>query len=136
MQGEGSQMKGACMEKLGFIDAEMARLAEAGLLNVVRVIGSAQGAWLEVDGRRVLTLCSNNYLGLAGDLRLKAAATRAVDTFGAGPAAVRSIAGTLTLHRELEGKLASFKGVEAALALQSGFMANLGVIPALVGEGD
>src|SRR5512135_2320470 len=124
------------MDKLGFIDMEMARLKDAGLLNVVRVIGSAQGAWLVVDGRRVLNLCSNNYLGLAGDARLMEAAKRAIDKFGAGPAAVRSIAGTLTLHKELEKRLAEFKGVEAALALQSGFMANLGVIPALVGEGD
>ena len=124
------------MDKLSFIDTEMARLKDEGLLNVVRVIGSEQGAWLDVDGRRVLNLCSNNYLGLASDPRLKEAAKRAIDSFGAGPAAVRSIAGTLTLHGELERRLAVFKGVEAALALQSGFMANLGVIPALVGEGD
>jgi len=124
------------MDKLGFIDDEMLRLGAAGLLNVVRVIGSAQGPWITVGGREVLNLCSNNYLGLANDPRLKDAAKRAIDEFGAGPAAVRSIAGTLTLHRELEKRLATFKGVEAALSLQSGFMANLAVIPALVGEGD
>jgi len=124
------------MNKLDFIDDEMGRLAGSGLLNRVRVIGSAQGAWIVVDGRRVLNLCSNNYLGLADDDRLKNAAKDAVDGFGAGPAAVRSIAGTLTLHRELEEKLAAFKGAPAALLLQSGFMANLGVIPALVGEAD
>jgi glycine C-acetyltransferase len=124
------------MSKLDFIDDEMGRLSGSGLINRVRVIGSAQGAWIVVDGARVLNLCSNNYLGLADDQRLKEAAKRAIDKFGAGPAAVRSIAGTLTLHRELEEKLATFKGAPAALALQSGFMANLGVIPALVGEGD
>jgi len=124
------------MNKLSFIDDEMARLRDAGLLNTVRTIGSAQGAWIIVDGRRVLNLCSNNYLGLANDPRLLAAAKKAIDDYGAGPAAVRTIAGSLTLHAELEARLARFKGVEAALALQSGFMANLAVIPALVGEGD
>ncbi len=123
-------------DKLEFIDNELARLRETGLFNVIREIGSAQGAWIVADGRRVLNLCSNNYLGLADDERLKAAAKAAIDRYGAGPAAVRSIAGTLTLHRELEEKLAAFKGVESALALQSGFMANLAVIPALAGEGD
>lgn len=124
------------MDRLAFIDEELSRLRREGLFNEVRVIGGAQGAWIEVDGRRVLNLCSNNYLGLADDKRLKDAAMMAVVEFGAGPAAVRSIAGTLTLHGELEEKLAAFKGVEAALSLQSGFMANLAVIPALTGEGD
>jgi len=124
------------MDKLGFMDEELDRLRREGLYNTVHVIGTAQGAWIDVDGARVLNLCSNNYLGLAGDERLKSAAKAAVDKFGAGPAAVRSIAGTLTLHGELEAALAAFKGVEAALSLQSGFMANLAVIPALAGEGD
>jgi glycine C-acetyltransferase len=124
------------MDKLGFMDKELERLRNEGLYNTVHVIGTAQGAWIEVDGAKVLNLCSNNYLGLAGDERLKKAAKSAVDKFGAGPAAVRSIAGTLTLHGELEAALAAFKGVEAALSLQSGFMANLAVIPALAGEGD
>ena len=124
------------MDPLDFVTAELARLKDEGLYNAVREIGSEQGAWIVVDGRRVLNLCSNNYLGLAADERLKSAAKEAIDSLGAGPAAVRSIAGTLTLHGELERKLAAFKGVEAALALQSGFMANLAVIPALAGEGD
>ncbi|MBI5190623.1 MAG: glycine C-acetyltransferase [Nitrospirae bacterium] len=124
------------MDKLSFIDDELARLASEGLLNPIREIGSAQGAWITVDGSRALNLCSNNYLGLADDRRLKDAAKKAIDEYGAGPAAVRSIAGSLTLHRELEEKLAAFKGAPAALSLQSGFMANIGVIPALAGEGD
>lgn len=124
------------MDRLGFIDDELARLRVSGLYNVVHVIGSQQGAWIEVDGAKVLNLCSNNYLGLAGHPIVKEAAKDAVERFGAGPAAVRSIAGTLTLHGELERALASFKGVEAALSLQSGFMANLAVIPAFAGEGD
>ena len=124
------------MDKFKFIDEELARLRDAGLFNVIREIGSAQGAWIVADGRRVLNLCSNNYLGLASDERLKDAAKLAIDTYGVGPAAVRSIAGSLSLHGELEARLARFKGVEATLSLQSGFMANLGVIQSLAGEGD
>ncbi len=124
------------MDKLQFIRQELESMKAAGLYNTVREIGSAQRAWIMADGRRVLNLCSNNYLALADDRRLVDAAKEALERYGAGPAAVRSIAGTLTLHRELEEALAHFKGVEAALALQSGFMANLGVIQALMGQDD
>jgi glycine C-acetyltransferase len=102
----------------------------------IRTISSPQGAWIEVDGRRVLNFCSNNYLGLANHPRMKQAAKEAVDRYGVGPAAVRTIAGTLDLHLELERRIAAFKGVEAAITFQSGFNANLATIPALVGEGD
>jgi len=119
-----------------WIEQELAALREQGLFNTIRTIGTAQGAWLEVDGRRVLNLCSNNYLGLANHPRLTAAAHAAIDRMGVGPAAVRSIAGTTDLHTELERRLAAFKGVEAALTFQSGFNANIAVIPALVGKGD
>jgi glycine C-acetyltransferase len=121
---------------LGFIDEELERLRQEGLYNRVRTIGSAQGAWIEVDGRRVLNLCSNNYLGFANHPLLKEAAVKAIEDWGVGPAAVRSIAGTLTLHRELEKRLAEFKRAEAVISLQSGFLANLAVIPALVGPDD
>jgi glycine C-acetyltransferase len=84
----------------------------------------------------VLNLCANNYLGLANHPRLREAAHAAIERFGVGPAAVRSIAGSLSLHQELEQRLAAFKGVEATLTLQSGFNANLAVIPALVQEDD
>ncbi len=124
------------MDKLQFIRQEIESLKAAGLYNVVHEIGSAQRAWIMADGRRVLNLCSNNYLALADDRRLVDAAKEALEKYGAGPAAVRSIAGTLTLHRELEEALARFKGVDAAIALQSGFMANLGVIQALMGQDD
>jgi glycine C-acetyltransferase len=97
---------------------------------------SAQGAWVTVDGKRVLNLCANNYLGLANHPRLREAAHAAIERFGVGPAAVRSIAGSLSLHQELEQQLAAFKGVDATLTLQSGFNANLAVIPALVQEDD
>ena len=119
-----------------WIEQELAALREQGLFNTIRTIGTAQGAWLEVDGQRVLNLCSNNYLGLANHPRLTAAAHAAIDQMGVGPAAVRTIAGTTDLHSELERRLAAFKGVEAALTFQSGFNANIAVIPALVGKGD
>jgi glycine C-acetyltransferase len=119
-----------------WIEQELAALREQGLFNTIRTIGTAQGAWLEVDGQRVLNLCSNNYLGLANHPRLTAAAHAAIDHMGVGPAAVRTIAGTTDLHTELERRLAAFKGVEAALTFQSGFNANIAVIPALVGKGD
>ncbi len=122
--------------KLKWMSDELQNLRDQGLYNNVRTIGSAQGAWLTVDGKRVLNFCSNNYLGLANDPRLCAAAKRAVDEYGAGPAAVRTIAGTLVLHRELEARLAKFKGVESTIAFQSGFASNLGTIAALVGKAD
>lgn len=122
--------------KLAWIETELAALKEQGLYNTIRTLNSPQGAWLEVDGRRVLNLCSNNYLGLADHPRLKEAAKAAIDRMGIGPAAVRSIAGTTMLHLDLEARLAAFKGVEAALTFQSGFNANIAVIPALVGKGD
>jgi glycine C-acetyltransferase len=123
-------------DKLQFIVDERMRLENEGLLVKVRTIGSAQGAWINVDGQRVLNLCSNNYLGLANHPRLKEAAQDAIDEFGVGPAAVRSIAGTTILHTELEEKLARFKRVESAISFQSGFNSNIATIPALVGKED
>jgi glycine C-acetyltransferase len=122
--------------KTDWITQELENLKEQGLYNRIRTIGSPQGAWLVVDGKKVLNFCSNNYLGLANHPRLIAAAKKAVDEMGIGPAAVRTIAGTMTLHLELEKRLAAFKGVEAAITFQSGFTANLATIPALVGKED
>ncbi len=122
--------------KTQWIEDELEGLRQAGLFNTIRTLGSPQGAWLTVDGQRVLNFCSNNYLGLANHPRLIEAARRAIDDFGIGPAAVRSIAGTMGPHLELERRLAAFKGVEAAITFQSGFNANLGTIPALVGKED
>jgi glycine C-acetyltransferase len=122
--------------QLDWIQEEINGLKEAGLYNRIRTIGSAQGAWLVVDGKRVLNFCSNNYLGLANHPHLVAAAKEAIDRYGVGPAAVRTIAGTLDLHLELEKRLAAFKGVEAAITFQSGFSANLATLPALVGKED
>ena len=124
------------MDKLNFINKELAKLKETGLLINIRTVESPQGAWIIVDGKRVFNLCSNNYLGFANSPQLKSASQMAMENYGVGPAAVRTIAGTTTLHRELERKLALFKGVESTLSFQSGFCANLAVIPVIVGEGD
>ncbi len=124
------------MTKTDWISDEIADLRTAGLFTQIRTIESPQGAWLVVDGQKVLNFCSNNYLGLANHPRLVMAAKTALDHYGVGPAAVRTIAGTMDLHLELESRLAAFKGVEAALTFQSGFNANLAAIPALVGKGD
>ncbi|NLT65765.1 MAG: glycine C-acetyltransferase [Acidobacteria bacterium] len=123
-------------DKLQFIVDERARLEREGLLVNIRTVESPQDAWITVDGKKVLNLCSNNYLGLANRQRLKEAAKKAIDRYGVGPAAVRSIAGTMSLHNELEEKLARFKRVEAAISFQSGFNSNIATIPALVGKQD
>jgi glycine C-acetyltransferase len=123
-------------DKLAFIDEDVANLKEQGLFINIRTIETAQGAWLKVDGKKVLNFCSNNYLGLANDPRLREAAKKAIDQFGVGPAAVRSIAGTISLHLEFERRIAAFKGVEDALYVQSGFCANQAAIPPLVGKED
>ncbi len=123
-------------DKFAFIDKELEELRETGLYNEIRTLESSQGPWVVIKGERVLNLCSNNYLGLADHDRLQKAAKEAIDEFGVGPGAVRTIAGTMTIHEELEEKLADFKGTEATLVLQSGFNANTATIPALVGRGD
>jgi glycine C-acetyltransferase len=123
-------------DKLAFIDEDVANLKEQGLFINIRTIETAQGAWLKVDGKKVLNFCSNNYLGLANDPRLRAAAKKAIEQFGVGPAAVRTIAGTISLHLEFERRIAAFKGVEDALYVQSGFCANQAAIPPLVGKED
>jgi len=122
--------------KLDWINEELNNLKETGLFNTIRTLSSPQGAWLVVDGRRVLNFCSNNYLGLANHPRLVRAAKKALDEYGIGPGAVRTIAGTMDLHLELEKRIAKFKRVEDAITFQSGFAANTGTIPALVGKKD
>ncbi len=111
-------------------------LQEEGLYNNIRTLESPQGAWVEINGKEVLNFSSNNYLGLANHDETIKAAEEALEEYGNGPGAVRSIAGTMTLHNELEKKLAEFKKAEATVTFQSGFCANLAVIPALVGKGD
>lgn len=124
------------MSKTDWITQELEGLKQAGLYNHIRTISSPQGAWLVVDEKKVLNFCSNNYLGLANHPSLVAAAKMAADQMGIGPAAVRSIAGTMSVHLELEKRLAAFKGAEAVITFQSGFAANLATIPALVSKDD
>lgn len=124
------------MSKLDWLTQEINGLKEQGLYNRIRTIGSAQGAWLTVDGKNVLNFCSNNYLGLANHPKIVEAAKDATHKYGVGPAAVRSIAGTMDLHVQLEQRLAQFKGAEDVITFQSGFTANLGTISALVGKDD
>ena len=123
-------------DKLAWIDEELSNLRKTGFYNAIRTIGSAQGAWLVVDGKKVLNFCSNNYLGLANHPQMVSAAKAAMDKYGVGPGAVRTIAGTMDLHLELEKRMANFKHVESAIVFQSGFSANGATIPALVGKED
>ncbi|MDQ3897776.1 MAG: glycine C-acetyltransferase [Actinomycetota bacterium] len=114
----------------------MAELRRQHLYRALRVMSSAQGPVVEVDGRRVVSLSSNDYLGLTHHPRLRAAAEAAVARFGVGSGAVRTIAGTLSMHEALEAELAEFKGVPAVLTFQSGFTANTGTIPTITGDAD
>lgn len=101
-----------------------------------RVVSSPQGAWIVADGKKVLNLCSNNYLGLAGEKRIGEAAKAAIDKYGVGPGAVRALSGNSELHVELERRLAKFKGAEAALVVQGGYIANLVAIQTLMTKED
>ncbi len=124
------------MGKWTFVENALAELRQNGLHNTIRTLEGPMGAWVQIEGRRRLNLCANNYLGFADDPRLKRAAVDAVDSYGVGPGAVRSIAGTMTLHVKLEEAIARFKGTEAALSVQSGLNTNLAVIPLLMGKDD
>ncbi|TMC32363.1 MAG: glycine C-acetyltransferase [Chloroflexi bacterium] len=123
-------------EKTRFLSDELDQLRQQGLFRPLRVLGSAQDTEAVVDGKRVLNLSSNNYLGLTTHPRLERAMIQATEEWGAGSGAVRTIAGTMSIHEELERRLAEFKHTEASLVFQSGFTANLGVLQSLVKEGD
>ena len=123
-------------DPLAFLDDELAALRERHLYRPLRIMSSAQGPVVSLDDRRVISLSSNDYLGLSHHPRMKRAAIEAVERYGAGAGAVRTIAGTMTLHEELEAELAEFKHTEAVLTFQSGFTANTGVIPTITGETD
>jgi len=119
-----------------FIQDELLRLRDAGLYRRLRRVEGAQDATLMLDGREVINFSSNNYLGLANHPALADAAKDAIDRYGCGAGASRLITGNMTLHEELEAKLAQFKGTEAALVFNSGFQANTGILSTLVGAGD
>ena len=116
---------------LAFMNEELDRMKREGLYGNIRSLESPQGAAVKINGKEYLNLCSNNYLGFANDARVKQKTKEMIDKYGVGPGAVRTIAGTMELHLELEKKLASFKGAEAAITFQSGFCANLAVIPTI-----
>ncbi len=125
------------MDKLqAFLTGELNGLKERGVFIRPRVLETEQKATVVMDGREVITLSSNNYLGLTVHPRLRQVAIEAIERYGVGSGAVRTIAGTMTLHVELEEKLARFKHTEAALTMQSGYATNLGVISALMQEND
>jgi len=121
---------------LAFLDDEIAALKQHKVFRSLFVLEDAQGAWVTIRGQRVLELSANNYLGLTGHPKLRALALEALERWGVGTGSVRPIAGTFTLHEELEQRLAAFKHTEATLVMQSGFAANLGVIPAITSNDD
>src|SRR3954464_4263750 len=121
---------------LAFLDDELAALRERHLYRPLRVMSSAQGPIVSIDERRVISLSSNDYLGLSHHPRMKRAAIEAIERYGAGSGAVRTIAGTMTVHEELEADLAAFKHTDAVLTFQSGFACNTGLIPTITGETD
>jgi len=115
---------------------ELLQLEKQHLLRRLAVVESYDGPHVTMNGKRLLLLCSNDYLGLAGHPALRNAASAAMDRYGFGSGASRLVSGTSALHGELEQKIARFKGTEAALAFNSGYAANTGIIPAIAGEGD
>ena len=124
------------MGKIDFVEKELQFLKEEGRYRQIRWIEESPSPWVRMNGERVLLLCSNNYLGLANDPRLKEGALRAIEEWGCGSGGSRSISGSLAIHRLLEESLACFHGCEAALLFNSGYSANLSILTSLMGEGD
>ncbi|MEM0128117.1 MAG: glycine C-acetyltransferase [Thermoplasmatales archaeon] len=124
------------MSRTDWVKEEISSLKESGRYVPIRTVQTPQGAWVKIEGRKLLNLCSNNYLGLANHPEVKKAMHDAIDTFGVGAGAVRSIAGTMEIHIKLEERVAKFKHMEGSLVYQGGLLANLGTIPALVGKED
>jgi glycine C-acetyltransferase len=121
---------------LNFITNRLDELKEQGVYRKLAVLQGPSGPRSMINGKEVINLSSNNYLGLANNPRMKKAAIEATEKWGVGAGAVRTIIGNMSIHEELERKLAEFKHVEAVLVFQSGFTANAGAIPAVVDKGD
>jgi glycine C-acetyltransferase len=119
-----------------YLDEQLDGLKEQGLLRTFRILDGPQGARAQIDGKAVINLSSNNYLGLNTHVKLRQAAVRAIGELGVGSGAVRTIIGTMAIHEELERKLAEFKHTETTLVLQSGFTANAAVLGPLLGDAD
>lgn len=124
------------MQGFNDLQEELDRMRKEGTFRQLVTLQSEQGARVVINGREVIQLSSNNYLGLTNHHRLKQAAIKAIEKYGAGTGSVRTIAGTLTMHQELEEKLAAFKHTEASLVFQSGFTTNQGVLSAVLSEDD
>lgn len=127
-------MSSISLEK--FLNENLEDLKEKGLYNVIDPLESPNGPMIKIRGRELINLSSNNYLGLATDPRLKEAAEKAIEQYGVGAGAVRTINGTLEIHNLLEKKLAEFKHTEAAIAYQSGFNCNMAAISAVMDKND
>src|SRR5690625_4773116 len=119
-----------------FLDESLADLKARGMYNEIDPVDGANGPMITIEGKKLINLSSNNYLGLATDEQLKEVAKEAVDSHGVGAGAVRTINGTLDLHVELEEKIAEFKGTEAAISFQSGFNCNMAAIQAVMNRDD
>src|SRR5205085_5021489 len=121
---------------LSFLSDQLEGWRNAGTYQRLRVLESACDPVSRFDGREVINLASNNYLGLADHPKLVEAAVEAAKKYGAGSGAVRTISGTLDMHMELERRIAAFKHVEACVVFQSGFTANAGTVSAVLGKDD
>ena len=119
-----------------YLERELEQLKEKGLYNTIDILESENGACIIVDGKKMINLASNNYLGFANREELKKACIEATETYGVGAGAVRTINGSLKIHQQLEEKIAEFKGTEAAIAFQSGFNCNMGAISAVMTKED
>ena len=124
------------MKEFNFLASELDKMKENGTFQELPIIESLQGSTVKMKGKDIIQLSSNNYLGLTSHPRLQKAAEEAVKRYGAGTGSVRTIAGTFTMHDELEKKLASFKNTEAALVFQSGFTANQGILSSILTKDD
>lgn len=119
-----------------YLQSNLDNLKEQGLYNEIDALSEANGPIIHINGRELINLSSNNYLGLANDARLISVANRANEKYGVGAGAVRTINGTMDIHEELEAKIAQFKHTEAAIAFQSGFNCNMGAISAVMDKND
>lgn len=119
-----------------FLEENLQDLKDNGLYNEIDVLDGPNGAEISINGKKLINMSSNNYLGFANDERLKAKANEATDIYGVGAGAVRTINGTQAIHEELEDKIAAFKHTEAAVAFQSGFNCNMGAISAVMNKND
>src|SRR5690606_26502433 len=131
-----SYTAGMRQDPLSFLNDELASLKQQNLYRRLRILEDGQQAKTRVDGRSVVNLSSNNYLGLTTHPHLRAKAIEAVERYGAGTGSVRTIAGTMDLHMQLEERLAAFKKTEAVVVFQSGFTANAGTVSSILGRDD